>query len=211
MSYQRPGHHTEDYVSIIGPLLAGEAVDHHGQELSGASQSPRMDSPAPLLLAALGPRLLRVAGEAMQGTITWIADAEAVRSHVGPTISAAAARAGRPAPRIVVGVPVAVHDDEAEASETAATQFAVYGQLPNYQRILERGRAEGPGSLAIVGTESVVADAIAEVFHAGATDVWAAPFVVGTDRAGSRADPGSTPLAGGERSTAVMGSRDLRL
>ena len=74
----------------------------------------------------------------------------------------------------------------AEAREAAATQFALYGALPNYQRILAHGGASGPADAVIVGDETSVADQISALFDAGATDVWAAPFPVGEDRSGSR-------------------------
>jgi alkanesulfonate monooxygenase SsuD/methylene tetrahydromethanopterin reductase-like flavin-dependent oxidoreductase (luciferase family) len=86
----------------------------------------------------------------------------------------------------VVGLPVAVHDDVAEARSRAAEQFALYGTLPNYQRILERGGVAGPADAAIVGDERSVTAQIEALFEAGATDVWAAPYPVGDDRAASR-------------------------
>ena len=104
-----------------------------------------------------------------------------------PASALAAAAAGRPDPRIVAGLPVAVHDDVAEARSTAARQFAVYGTLPNYQRILEHGGVSGPADAAIVGDEAAVAAQLEALVAAGATDVWAAPFPVGDDRSASRA------------------------
>ena len=138
-------------------------------------------------MAALGPRLLRVAGEYAQGTITWMANAAAVAGHVAPRIRKAASAAGRPEPRVVVGLPVAVHEDEAEARAQAAQSFAIYGTLINYQRILALGGVPGPAEAAIVGDETIVATQIEALFEAGATDVWAAPFPVGADRPASRA------------------------
>ena len=142
--------------------------------------------PVPVLLAALAPRLLRVAGQLTDGTILWMGNARAIETHIAPRIRAAAASAGRGAPRIVAGLPVAVHDDVAEARETAAAQFAGYGVLPNYRRLLDIGGAEGPADAAIVGDESAVTAAIQGLFDAGATDVWAAIFPVGADRSASR-------------------------
>jgi alkanesulfonate monooxygenase SsuD/methylene tetrahydromethanopterin reductase-like flavin-dependent oxidoreductase (luciferase family) len=79
-----------------------------------------------------------------------------------------------------------VHDDVAEARETAARDFANYGVLPNYRRILDTGGAAGPGDAAIVGDETAVTAQIQRLFDAGVTDVWAAPFPVGEHRAASR-------------------------
>jgi alkanesulfonate monooxygenase SsuD/methylene tetrahydromethanopterin reductase-like flavin-dependent oxidoreductase (luciferase family) len=166
LSYADVGSHTERYVETLAPLL-GDGIQ--------------------LLVAALGPRLLRVAGEHTAGTILWMANAQAIETHVQPRISRAAARAGRPAPRIVAGLPVAVHDDEQEARRAAAEQFTIYGSLPNYQRILAHGGISSPAEAALAGNEDAVRAQITGLFDAGATDVWAAPFPVGEDRAASRA------------------------
>lgn len=189
LSYDHPGRHTEEYVRIVSRLLAGEQVDVDGEDFRvhsmGRAAPPA--HPIPLLVAALAPRLLRVAGELADGTILWMGNAKAVSTHVAPRIRAAAAAAGRPAPRIVAGLPVAVVDDEAEGRSVAAAQFTVYGQLPNYQRLLDIGGAAGPADAAIVGDEAAVAAQVEALFEAGATDVWAAPFPVGPDRAARKA------------------------
>src|SRR5579884_1992499 len=113
MSYERPGLHTEEYVRAVTALLGGEPVDLDGSELRvhSGGRGLKPDAPVPVLVAALGPRLLRVAGQWADGTILWMANATAVDAHVRPRITAAAESAGRPAPRIVAGLPVAVHDD----------------------------------------------------------------------------------------------------
>lgn len=118
----------------------------------------------PVLIAALGPRLLRVAGHYAAGTIPWMADARAIETHIAPVIRTAAEAAGKPEPRIVAGLPVAVHDDEAEARSVAGAQFAAYGDLPNYQRILTHGRVSGPAEAALVGDEASVTNQIEGLF-----------------------------------------------
>jgi F420-dependent oxidoreductase-like protein len=189
LSYATPGRHTDEYVQVVAPLLRGEPIRFAGSELHVTAAPPALVDGAeiPVLVAALAPRLLRVAGQHAAGTVLWMANATAVEQHVAPRISKAAADAGRPAPRIVAGLPIAVHDDVAEARSVAAEQFEVYGTLPNYQRILERGGVAGPAEAAIVGDEASVTAQIAALFDAGATDLWAAPFPVGEDRAASRA------------------------
>jgi F420-dependent oxidoreductase-like protein len=188
-SYEHAGRHTEEYVTVLAALLRGEAVDFEGDDFRvhrGALPAPPA-VPVPLLVSALAPRLLRVAGQMADGTILWMANAAAVATHVAPRIRAAARAAGRPEPRIVVGLPVAVHDDVDEARTVAAEQFAIYGTLPNYQRILAHGGLDRPADAAIVGDEAAVTAQIEAIFEAGGTDLWANPFPVGGDRAGSRA------------------------
>ena len=182
LSYATPGRHTEEYVEVLAALLAGRDVAHDGAEFHVHSGPPTVQGEIaiPVLVAALAPRLLRVAGQHTAGTILWMANARSIAGHVAPTIRRFAEQ-----PRIVAGLPVAVTDDTQSAREVAGKAFAIYGQLPNYQRILAHGGVTGPAEAAIVGDEDVVTAEIEALFEAGATDVWAAPFPVGPDRAGS--------------------------
>lgn len=188
LAYDRPGRHTEEYVQIVTGLLSGRQVRFAGEEyqVSAGPLALAGDMTMPVLLAALGPRLLRVAGTHAAGTVTWLANAAAVERHVGPAIRAAAQRAGRPAPRIVAGLPVAVHDDAAAVREAAASRYARYASRVNYQRILGHGGAAGPGDVVLAGAEASVTAQVRALFDAGATDVWLEPFGVGPDPAASR-------------------------
>jgi F420-dependent oxidoreductase-like protein len=180
----RPGQHTEEYIAILVAALRDGQADVDGELLHAhGRRSVAPDAPVPVLVGALAPRLLRVAGSLADGTITWMANARAVGEHVVPRLQAAG---GGRALRVVVGLPVAVHDDVAEARAEAAAQFAMYGTLPNYRRILDIGGAAGPADAVVVGDEESVTRQVRALFDAGATDLWAAPFPVG-DRQASRA------------------------
>jgi F420-dependent oxidoreductase-like protein len=187
LSYDHPGRNTEEYVQILTGLLRGMTVDLDGFEWSvhSAGRSVAPVHPVPVLVAALGPRLLRVAGQHADGTVLWMAPPRAIESHIAPQIRAAAADAGRPSPRIVAGLPVAVHDDEAEARAAAVENSTAYAGMTNYQRVLELGKAQEPADAAIVGDEASVEAQLQSLLDAGATDVWAAIFPVGDDRAAS--------------------------
>ena len=168
--------------------LQGQEIHVDGDDFrvnAGAPTPPTY--PVPVLLGALAPRMLRVAGEVADGTVTWMANALALEEHVVPRIRAAAAAAGRPAPRIVVGLPVAVHDDVREARDDAQRQYGFYGELPNYARVLRAGGLERSADACVVGDEDSVTAQLRALVDAGATDVWAAIFPVGSDRKASRA------------------------
>jgi F420-dependent oxidoreductase-like protein len=194
LSYEHPGRSTEEYVTILSALLRGDPVDFEGQDWAthSAGRMAALPHPVPVLLSALGPRLLRVAGEVCDGTILWMAPVRAIDAHVAPKIHAAAAAAGKPAPRIVAGLPVAVHDDEQEARSAAAASAASYAGMPNYQRIMDIGGAASPGEAAIVGDEKAVTRQLRALLDAGATDIWAAVVPVGQDRDARRASAGRT-------------------
>ena len=148
LSYETPGRHTEEYIQIVTALLRGERVDVVGEEYqvhAGPLRSPG-EIEVPVLVAALGTRLLRVAGQYASGTIPWMATARAIEHHVSPRVRRAAAEAGRPTPRIAAGLPVAVHDDIAEAREVAnatVRRLRLAPQLSTDPRARRRHRSRG--------------------------------------------------------------------
>jgi F420-dependent oxidoreductase-like protein len=183
LSYDHPGRNTEEYVRILTALLRGEAVEFEGEDWTARAPAGTvaLAQPVPVLLAALSPRLLRVAGEHADGVVLWMAPPKAIETHVAPRLAATAKAAGRPAPRIVAGLPVAVHDDEAEAREAVAAGAVMYAGSPAYQRIMAVGGASGPAEAAIVGDEASVEAQLRGLLDAGATDIWAQMVPAGDD------------------------------
>jgi alkanesulfonate monooxygenase SsuD/methylene tetrahydromethanopterin reductase-like flavin-dependent oxidoreductase (luciferase family) len=120
--------------------------------------------------------MLHLAGTQTDGTITWMTGPKTVGSHIVPHLTRAADEAGRPSPRVIVALPVAVADDEAAARERASRAFAIYGGLPSYRAMLDREGAEGPADVAIVGDAASVRAQIEQVFAQGATEFVASPF-----------------------------------
>jgi 5,10-methylenetetrahydromethanopterin reductase len=135
----------------------------------------------PVLLAALGPRMLRLAGEQAEGTVLWMTGPATVREHIVPEITAAAKAAGRPSPRVVCILPVCVTDDPDGARAGAAKVFAIYGQLPSYRAMLDREGAAGPADVALVGAEDAVAAQLSALADAGVTDFVAGEYARGDD------------------------------
>lgn len=182
-SFDRPVRHMREYLDVLLALRDTGAADVSGETVSAhLALSGRRPAPYPVLLAALGPQMLRLAGRRADGTVTWMTGPRTLAGHTVPTIRAAAADAGRPAPRVVAALPVCVTDDPDDARQRAARVFAVYGQLPSYQAMLEREGADGPADVAIVGDEATVRAGIARVADAGVTDFAAVEFTPGDTR-----------------------------
>jgi F420-dependent oxidoreductase-like protein len=182
-SFEKPARHMREYLSALLPLLDGSPAHVDGSTLSAhIGLSVPKAGKVPVLLAALAPRMLELAGAQTDGTVLWMTGTATVRDYVVPAISAAAAAAGRPAPRIVCCLPVAVTSDPAAARASAAEVFAIYGQLPSYRAMLDREGAAGPGDVAVVGDEDAVSAQIAALAAAGVTDFVAAEFARGQDR-----------------------------
>jgi F420-dependent oxidoreductase-like protein len=182
LSYDRPAVHMREYLTIVQALLKDGRVSHTGEFFNVRAQlAIPGTTPPPVLIAALAPVMLKIAGTLSDGTITWMTGPKTLETHICPRLNKAAEEAGRPKPRVVVSLPVAVTDDPDEAREKAARAFAIYGTLPNYQRVLNIEGAAGPASVAIVGNEAECERQIREVASAGATEFAAALFPVGDD------------------------------
>lgn len=188
LSYDRPAKHMRDYLSVLLPLIREGRVSYSGEvfRVNATVQVP-VPKPPPVLIAALAPVMLRMAGEMTDGTITWMVGPKTLETHIVPRITKAAKEAGRPSPRVVVGLPIAVHDNPADARERAARSFQIYGTLPNYKRVLDIEGAGGPAEVAIVGKENEVEQQLRDFASAGATDFLGGMFPVGDDVQGSLA------------------------
>lgn len=170
----RPARRLREYLEVLRPLLYGETVDHHGETLTavGSVNVPGVQAP-PVLVAALGPAMLRVAGELADGTVTWMTGPRTLAEHVVPSITKAAN--GR-APRIVAGLAVCVTADEDAVRSRFATDFALAGQVPEYRAMLDREGVAGPADVLMIGTEDVVAKHIDQLRDTGITDLMLAPI-----------------------------------
>ncbi|MBL7496029.1 TIGR03564 family F420-dependent LLM class oxidoreductase [Frankia nepalensis] len=176
-SFERPARHMAEYLSALLPLLDGQPVDVKGETLRAAAglTTPRLGR-VPVLVAALGPTMLKLAGQRADGTVLWMTGTATIRDHIAPTIRAAAEAAGKPEPRVVAALPLCVTSDAAAAHALASQTFAVYGHLPSYRAMLDREGAAGPADVAIIGDEHACAARIAALGVAGATDFVAVPF-----------------------------------
>jgi F420-dependent oxidoreductase-like protein len=187
-SFDKPLRHMREYLAVLVPLTRGEPVSFNGEVFRvNAGLHVKGAAPMPILLAALGPKMLELAGEVVDGTITWMTGPQTVESHVVPTITAAASRAGRPAPRVAVGLPICVTTDEDAARARAAHAFQIYGTLPSYRAMLDREGAEGPADVAIVGDEDAVGAALDHLGKVGTTDFVASIIGNAEERTRTRA------------------------
>jgi 5,10-methylenetetrahydromethanopterin reductase len=188
-SFERPARHMREYLAVLVPLLAGQPVAFDGETVHAhiGLSVPRVAEKVPLLLAALAPRMLQLAGEQTDGTVLWMTGPRTVRDYIVPAITKAASDAGRPSPRVVCILPVCVTDNPDKARADAGQAFAIYGQLPSYRAMLDKEGAAGPGDVAIVGDEELVAAQIGALADAGVTDFVAGEYARGDEGRRTRA------------------------
>lgn len=188
-SFARPARHMREYLSVLVPLLREGKVHVEGETITARYQATgaRPSRPPSVLLAALAPRMLELAGTYADGTILWMTGPTTIREHIVPTMGSAAAAAGRPAPRVLCNLPVCVTSDPQAAHARADKIFAIYGRLPSYRAMLDREGAASPGDVAIIGAAEEVAGRIAALADVGVTDFIATEFSKGDDAVNTRA------------------------
>ncbi|MGW0249016.1 LLM class F420-dependent oxidoreductase [Nocardia goodfellowii] len=186
LPYDKPAGLTRDYLEVLNAAFSGPgSVDvendtytvHNPLDLGPVA-------PMPVLVAALGPTMLRIAGEHADGTILWMADERAIAEHVAPRITKAAAEAGRDAPRIVAGLPVCLcRPSEVDAARERANRILGEAEVsPNYQRLLEQGSATSIGDICVAGDEAAIEAGLRRFAAAGATDLSVRLLPIGDNR-----------------------------
>lgn len=186
LSYERPAQEVRDYIDVLNVALSGPgSVDVENASFRIHNPLDITDvGPTTILVAALAPMMLRIAGELASGTILWMADERAISEHVVPRITKAAAGAGRPAPRIVAGVPVTLcRNDEVDDARDRANRILGEAEIsPNYERLLEHGDAADVGAILAAGDEAAVVKRLQRFRDAGVTDLSVRVVPLGPDR-----------------------------
>jgi 5,10-methylenetetrahydromethanopterin reductase len=200
LPYDKPAAYTRDYLEVLNAAISGPGGSPAGR--SEATPGTRMidvendtftvhnptvlgaETKMPVLVAALGPVMLQIAGEHADGTTLWMADEKAIGEHIAPKINKAAADAGKPAPRIVAGIPVTLcaNSEIGAAKERANRILAEAETSPNYQRLLDRGAARDVGDLCAAGDEESILKRFKAFADAGVTDLSVRLLPIGETR-----------------------------
>ncbi|MCW2655257.1 MAG: hypothetical protein QOE41_5038 [Mycobacterium sp.] len=186
LPYERPAAYTRDYLQVLNAALSGPGpVDVENETFTVHNPLDLGPvAPLPVLIAALGPVMLTLAGERTDGTVLWMADERAVGEHVVPRITKAADNAGRPAPRVVAGIPVCFcAPSQVDAARERANRILGEAEYsPNYQRLLDRGDAKDVGGMCAAGDEEAILARFRRFADAGVTDLSLRLLPIGDNR-----------------------------
>ncbi len=172
MSYDKPVSHMREYLDVLIPLLQQRSVDYQGEIFSTTAELDVPEAATPqLLIGALGPAMLKLAGSRTDGTTLWLTGPTTIADHTVPVIRQAALAAGRSEPRVVAGMPVVLTDKPAAARAMVDRQLALYRDIPSYRAMLDREGADGPGDVALVGDKSALREQIQQLREIGVTDL----------------------------------------
>ena len=183
--FATPAKHMDEYLSVLLPALVDRKVSFTGDIWSAEAEGLGGSAAAPpaVMLAAMGPRMLEMAGGRTDGSILWLSGPKAIAQQIKPALDAAATAAGRPAPRIVASVPVCVTRKPDDVRGMVAALLAGYNDLPSYRGVMDTEGAGGPADVSVIGSEEEVRAGIAAFADAGATDFSALEFIVDPDDA----------------------------
>ena len=171
LSYEQPAKHMREYLNVLMPLVRGESCNFQGEQyrVMGLQMDIPGSSNMPVVVAALGPKMLQVAGELADGTNTWMVGPKTLDQHIIPTLTDGASSAGRSNPMVVGGFPILLTHKPEVAREKIAKQLVMYGQLPSYRAMLDMEGASGPADIAIVGDENYLGSEIRRLESIGLT------------------------------------------
>ena len=182
--FATPAKHMDEYLSVLLPAMVERSVTFTGDiwsaEVETVGGAPGAEAPT-VLLAAMGPRMLRLAGERTAGSILWLSGPKAIAHQIKPALDTAAAAADRPSPRIVASVPVCVTKKPDEVRTVISGVLAGYNDLPSYRGVMDAEGAGGPADVSIVGSDDEVRAGLAAFAEAGATDFAALEFFTDAD------------------------------
>ncbi len=181
IDFARPAANMDEYLSVLLPAMTDRSVSFTGEIWTGRTEGtggpPNVAAPS-VMLAAMGPRMLEIAGARTDGTILWLSGPRTIDEVLRPALDAAAERAGRPRPRVMASVPVCVTDEPDRVREFIAAVLVGYNDLPSYRAVMDREGVDGPAGVSIVGDEATVTAGIEAFAGAGTTDF--APAELGT-------------------------------
>jgi 5,10-methylenetetrahydromethanopterin reductase len=172
MSYDQPVAHMREYLDVLLPLLREGTVNYQGERYSTNATLDVPEAPCPpLVIGALGPAMLQLAGRQADGTTLWLTGPKTIAEHTVPTIRSAARDAGRGEPRVIAGMPVVLTDNSGQAREMVDRTLALYKNIPSYRAMLDREGADGPGDVALVGNETELRQQMRSLAETGVTDL----------------------------------------
>jgi F420-dependent oxidoreductase-like protein len=172
LSYERPAEFMREYLEALLPLLRGEVADVQGRRLTmrGGLDLGDVSTP-PVLIGALAPLMLRLAGSLADGTITAATGPRGLEERVVPAITRAAADAGRPAPRIVSAVVACITDDADAARARIAATSKPYATMPVFRQMLDLEGVASQVDLGLIGDEATARAQAQRFIDAGATEL----------------------------------------
>ena len=187
---QDPVDAMREYLTIVRTSLRDGGCDFQGKFFSARwmYSGPRR-ADFPVMISALHPRMLELAGEMADGVVLWMCSPAYIRDHVVPAVRAGREKAGKTLSgfEVVAALSTCLTSDRGAAQDVFRQTVTRYAGLPFYRRVLDASgfKAEleaGDVSeslmdeLAGIGDQRQVRDAVERYRAAGVTLPGVMPF-----------------------------------
>ena len=167
-----------EYLDIVRTTLRDGGCSSDGRHFSAHwSYSGPRRADLPIMISALNPRMLELAGEMADGVVLYMCPPVYIEQQVLPAVRAGREKAGRSMDgfEIVAAVDTCLTSDRPAALDVYRGTLDRYGSLPFYRKAMESGRFDAE-ELAAIGDESQISAAIRRYRDAGATLPGIGPF-----------------------------------
>jgi alkanesulfonate monooxygenase SsuD/methylene tetrahydromethanopterin reductase-like flavin-dependent oxidoreductase (luciferase family) len=138
-TFRKPIEAMRDYLTILRRVFRDAQVAHDGEMYSAHFGFLGFHPPdVPILVGALGPKMIQLAGELADGVVLWMSSPHHIRDIVMPNLRIGAERAGRSVADLHV-LPclfAAPGPDRGSARDAVRRQMFAYVQLPFYRNML---------------------------------------------------------------------------
>jgi len=168
MKFEKPQSHMTEYLDILLPLLEQNPTKVLGKTFSyeGTLEIPEAKG-CNVMLAALGPKMLRLCAEKTSGTILWMTGPKTIEKEVLPILKETAPKKEH---RVAAMLPILLTDNEIVGKRSAAKIYALYSQMPSYRKMLDKEGKQNPEDYVLVGSEETVLEELSIYKAAGVTD-----------------------------------------
>lgn len=138
--FRKPLVAMRDYLTILKQALRGDMVNHKGDVFSSTFSFIGYEpSPVPILVGALSPKMLQLAGELADGVVLWLSSSHHLREVVLPNLKIGAEKSGRTLDDFLIFscMFAAPGEDRGAARDAVRMQLLTYLQLPHYRAVAE--------------------------------------------------------------------------
>lgn len=177
LSMPSPLTYLREYISVLRDLIWNGCVDHHSRFFNVKFRM-NQDERTPILIAALGTKAFRMAGEISDGAISWMCPPSYLLGKAIPALKVGARLRNRPTPPLVAHVPIALSSDEVKTRAALHKLTNRYAKVPYYAHMFAAsgmssltrdtsGRDETADSLMVAGNETIVRERILALLASG--------------------------------------------
>jgi F420-dependent oxidoreductase-like protein len=162
----------EETIHALDQFFSKDQAAHiEGETLTARAQLVGEIAPPSLLVAALGKKMLALAGACANGTITWMTGPKTISTFIRPILDERARAANRSVPKVLAGLPVCITNNANSARDSINDAMSGAAALPSYARMLKQEGVARPVDIALVGSEEEVAESLGKLKSAGVDEL----------------------------------------